>query len=140
MTTSPIPLRDGPYLKIVDYSHQYNVEESVVLIRHIGRSTSSEAIVLTASDIYFGLLLILSFIVCVAILGITNDDILIAYPTICRRVSNIAMKIILPVFHMGKSSLISMERREEIGIFSDPLKKPLRRRELRKKTRGSRTF
>ena len=110
MTTSPISLRAGPFLQnILDFSHQYNVEESLIMIAYNDHSVSShfDRISFIDTDCWF--VIISSFLVTFLPLVYINDEILVRCESIGVRLSNVCFKLIPPQLHMGMSSILAID-------------------------------
>ena len=109
MTASPVSIRAEPYVqKIVDFSHQYNVEESVVLTRLIDEYSSFlfSVHLITLFDKLSAFLLFLSFITILILLININDDILFQFESVRQRVFGLFFKLILPLLYRGMSLTI----------------------------------
>ena len=108
MTTSPISLRAGPFLQnILDFSHQCNVEESMIMIAYNNHSVSSQFHMINIINTECWFVIILSFLVTFLLLVYINDDILVHYEPMGVRLLNVYFKLIPPQLHMGMSSFLA---------------------------------
>ena len=96
MTASPMSIRAGPFVDgIVEYSHQYNMEDSVVLIVHNEGQIKSEFHMITNIDRLFIYLFVLSFFVVLSLFLITMDKVFVTQNW------KLFFNLILPIFNQG---------------------------------------
>ena len=101
MTSSPISIRAGPFIDgIVDYSHQYSVEESVVLIVHNSDEVTSDFHMFASMDSDFINLFIISFLVVLVLFVISMDKIFVLEEFL-HKTGKIFLNLILPIFNQG---------------------------------------
>lgn len=104
MSTSPMPIRADPFIQgIIEFSHQCNMEESVVLIRQNEGGVNAEFHMITNIDPLFLNMFLLSFVIMTVLLICFDDNSLFSEEnSFFSKINILIFNLILPVFHLGK--------------------------------------